>query len=272
MPNLTTRTDDYLRCTERRISGTLLSLIEGGNGRTILFLHSGEGPNAFADEYLRLLAQSYHVVAPWHPGFGASERPVHFRDIHDLAYFYLDFAEELDLKDAILAGASFGGWIALEMAIRKPAQFSGLALIGPLGIKVGTRETRDYTDMFAVTGPEWLATLFRDPKPWSRDFQSMSDDELLSLARSREALAYYGWQPYMHDPQLLHWLHRICLPTLIMRGEDDRVVREAVHHELCKRIAGSRLSIVRSAGHYPHVEQPLAVADAITEFAKVSAL
>lgn len=246
----------------------MLHSLEGGKGQSLLFLHAGEGPAAFSDKYLQALARDFHVVAPWHPGFGNSTRPSNFRDIHDLAYFYLDLAEHLGLSNYVLAGASLGGWIALEMAVRNSINIAAMTLIGPVGIKAGDRETRDYVDMFAMSGPDWLATLFQEPKAWTRDFASMSDEELLALARSRESMAYYSWRPYLHNPQLVHWLHRIKARTLIARGEHDRVVRKAVHDEMQKRIAGSELAIISGAGHYAHVEQPDAVAAAITKFAR----
>ena len=260
-----------LERVERTFCGVTLHSLEGGKGQPLLFLHAGEGPSAFTDKYLENLAHNFRVIAPWHPGFGNSTRPASFLDVHDLAYFYLDLADHLGLKNHVLAGASFGGWIALEMAVRNCNNIAALALVGPVGIKAGDRETRDYVDLFALSGPEWLATLFQDPKAWTRDFGSMSDDELLALARSREAMAYYTWQPFMHDPQLAKWLHRIPVRTLIVRGAHDRVVRKAVHDEMHKRIPGSQLATIHGAGHYPHVEQPAAVAAAITQFTHASA-
>jgi pimeloyl-ACP methyl ester carboxylesterase len=257
-----------LERVERNFRGSRLSSLEGGEGQSLLFLHAGEGPAAFSDKYLYALTRDFHVVAPWHPGFGDSTRPANFRDVHDLAYFYLDLAEHLGLSNYVLAGASVGGWIALEMAVRNSSNIAAMVLVGPVGIKVGDRETRDYVDMFAVSGPDWLATLFQDPKAWTRDFASMSDEELLALARSRESMAYYSWQPYMHDPQLVHWLHRIKTRTLIARGENDRVVRDVVHEEMQKRIPCSEFALIPNAGHYAHVEQPEAVAAAIVQFAR----
>ena len=117
------------------VSGVNLELVEGGAGRPLLFLHAGEGlrPNL---PWLQLLARHFHVLAPHHPGFGNSALPDWFATVDDLAYLYLDLAEQLDLKDAILVGASFGGWVAAEMAVRNTDRFARLALAAPLGIKV----------------------------------------------------------------------------------------------------------------------------------------
>ena len=93
------------------------------------------------------------MIAPWHPGFGHSERPKGFTKIDDLAYFYLDLAEHYDLNNAVLAGASFGGWIAMEMAVRSTCAIFAPALSAPLGFKAGDRETRDIFDLYLSGRP-----------------------------------------------------------------------------------------------------------------------
>src|ERR1700710_1353626 len=100
--------NSMLKRVERNFRGADLVSLEGGEGQALLFLHSGEGPAAFTGKYLEQLTQNFSVVAPWHPGFGESTRPPNFRDIHDLAYFYLDLADHLGLKNYVLAGASLG--------------------------------------------------------------------------------------------------------------------------------------------------------------------
>jgi pimeloyl-ACP methyl ester carboxylesterase len=53
------------------LAGTTLELVEGGQGRPLLFLHAGEG---LAPErpWLKLLSHRFQVIAPWHPGYGNS--------------------------------------------------------------------------------------------------------------------------------------------------------------------------------------------------------
>src|SRR5580693_7721180 len=114
------------------LGGASLDLVERGQGRALLFLHAGEG---LAPErpWLDLLSRRYRVIAPWHPGYGAS--PLidgGAGGIEDLAYLYLDLAAELDLDGAVLVGSDLGGWIAAEMMVRSTARFSSLVLVAPL--------------------------------------------------------------------------------------------------------------------------------------------
>jgi pimeloyl-ACP methyl ester carboxylesterase len=254
------------------LNGVRTELLEAGSGRPLLFLHSGEGPTSMSDQYLKELSEKFRVFAPWHPGFGSSRRPAHFRSVHDLAYFYLDMARSLNLRDAILVGASFGGWIAAEMAVRSTEHFSHLVLAGPFGVKVGARDERAIVDFSIMTPQEWYAAAFARVENTKRDYQAMTDEQLIGLLRSRESLLYYGWQPFMHNPQLVHWLHRVTIPTLVLRGSADKVVTVECHQAYADKIPGARMMVVPHAGHYPHIEQAEIVARSIRDFVFESAM
>ncbi len=248
------------------VSGTKMEFLTFGKGRPLLFLHSGEGPDIPSDECLRCLGAHFRVIAPWHPGFGRNERSKNFRDVGDLAYLYLDFAEVLGLADATLVGASFGGWVAAEMAVRNANAFNALSLISPLGIKVRDRESRDIADIFAMTDAEFAEIAYADPKCAEYDLDALGDEDLAGYFRSRESLAFFGWKPYMHSPQLRRWLHRITVPTLFIAGSQDRVVWEGYHEAYSDAVRGSRLTRIANAGHFPHHERPGEVADIIAQF------
>ena len=200
--------------TSRVIDGIRIELIERGSGRPLLFLHPGIGIGASAP-VLDLLAERTRLIAPSHPGFGGSQQPPSFTSIDDLAYFYLDLMDELDLDRTIVAGVSLGGWIAAEMAVKSCARISHLVLANPVGIKVGGRETRDIADIFAMTEEQFAEMAYFDPGAGKHDYKAMPEAEVLAVARNREATARYGWSPYMHDPKLKQRLHRIRVPTLL---------------------------------------------------------
>jgi pimeloyl-ACP methyl ester carboxylesterase len=100
-------------------------------------------------------------------------------------------------------------------------------LVDPLGIKIGGREERDIADMHALPRVEYLKRAWANPAKGEIDFAQLSDDELGAIVRAREAFALYGWKPYMHNPRLNRWLHRIDRPTLLLWGAEDRIVAPA---------------------------------------------
>lgn len=179
------------------LAGTTLELIEHGQGRSLLFLHAGEG---LAPErpWLDLLAKRYRVIAPSHPGYGNS--PLidgGAGGVDDLAYLYLDLAAELGLEDAVLVGADLGGWIAAEMMVRSTARFSRLVLVAPLGIKLRGRDERDIADMHGIERTEYLRLAWAEPAKGEAEYTALPDTELAAIVRGREAFALYGWKPYI---------------------------------------------------------------------------
>ena len=208
------------------VSGVSLEIEEKGQGRPILFLHPGEGLQANRP-WFDALAADHRVIAPNHPGFGGSALPDWIGTVDDLAYLYLDLAAQLKLENALLAGACFGGWIAAEMAVRNTARFAGLLLAAPLGIKVGGMLDRDIADMHAISRAEFMRLAWADPDKGAIDYTKLPDTELAGIARGREALAVFGWKPYMHNPRLKRWLHRIDIPTHLIWGEQDGIVTTA---------------------------------------------
>ena len=82
----------------------------------------------------------------------------------------------------------------------------------------------------------------------------------------REAFALYGWKPYMHNPRLRRWLHRIDRPTMLLWGSEDRIVRSSYGEGWCREIPGARLEIIPAAGHFPHWEQPEAFVQRLIAF------
>jgi pimeloyl-ACP methyl ester carboxylesterase len=252
------------------VGGATLEILRKGRGQPLLFLHPGHGIDP-SDAFLESLASKYRVIAPAHPGFGSSDLPSGITSVDDLAYFYLDFLEQEDLRDAILVGASFGGWLAAELAIKGTGRFSKLVLLDPVGAKFGDREHREIKEILNTPIDDLPATLFSDPEAGVRkfgdlDFPSMQEAEVTRFARNRESFLMFGWTHQLFNPKLASRLHRIQIPSLIVWGEDDRVVPPDYGRAYAKAIPGAEFTSVPQAGHYGYMEQPAAYADAALKF------
>ena len=152
----------------------------GGDERpALLYLHGGLGPDR-STAFLQGLSQQYRVIAPTHPGFGASSWPQHLRSVSDLAFFYLDLADHFAFCNAVLVGACFGGWLAAEMLTRSTARFSHLVLINALGAKFSDHLTRDITDIYGLSKAEVAETLYHNADYVQTDYANLSDDALHS--------------------------------------------------------------------------------------------
>ncbi len=251
---------------EVEIDGITVSLRKKGQGRPMLVLQSLEGwirDETFSDA----LARNHEVYLPQHPGFGQSPLPSELRSVDDLAYFYMTMLEDYGLSDVVLVGAGFGGWVAQEMAVRSTERIGALVLVDTLGLRFSSDPTvRDIQDIYVMSQAEIAENLYHDPEANRRDVTKLPDHVLLSIAHSRETMAFLGWKPFMHNPILKRWLRRIDVPTLVVWGASDRFVFPEYGRQVAAAIPNARFELLENAGHYPHIETPDAFVAAVNDF------
>ncbi len=247
------------------VAGLELELVRGGAGRPMLLLHGFQNVDPQA-RFLDLLGAHAEIIAPSHPGFGNSPRPPEFETVYDLVHLYLEVLERLAHEKVVLVGLSFGGWLAAEVAAKCAHRIDRLVLVDAFGIKVSDRETQDILDVFNTTPQEVQRRSWHDPGKWAPDYNAMSDEALVVRARNWEALCLYGWHPYMYNPQLKRWLRRITVPTLLLWGASDGIVKPSYGRAYGALIPGARFELIQGAGHHPEIEQPEAFADRVAAF------
>lgn len=245
------------------IAGCKIRIMRGGSGEPLLFLHGARGASAWLP-FMETLSQRFDLIVPEHPGFGGSDTPDWLDNIGDLAYFYLDLIDALKLQRVNLAGVSLGGWVASELAVRDDSALKTLTLICAAGIHV---KGEPKGDIFMWSREEFTRNIFHD----QRFAQAMlanapTDDEFFVEMKNRLATAKLGWQPRLYNPDLHKWLHRITVPTLIVWGDDDKVIPPAYGPAFQKLIPGSRLEIMKNAGHTLQIEKADELAEMITSF------
>jgi pimeloyl-ACP methyl ester carboxylesterase len=249
--------------TTETIAGCKIRLSRAGSGAPMLFLHGAGGAPAWLP-FMEALAQRYDLLVPEHPGFGGSDSPDWLDNIGDLAYFYLDVIEKLGLEDLHLVGASLGGWIAAELAVRNTTRLKSLTLVAPAGIHVkGIRKG----DVFMWSADETARRLFHDQE-LAEAMIAAPQTEATQMARMKNslALARLAWQPRFYNPHLEKWLHRVNVPTLLIWGQHDQVIPPAYGPAFARLIPNARLEIVADCGHLPYVEQPLEFVALVNRF------
>jgi pimeloyl-ACP methyl ester carboxylesterase len=238
-----------------RIGGIEIEALRGGSGRSALLLHGFQTLDPRAP-FLAKLAAHARVFAPSLPGFGTSARPEDFDTVYDLVRHTLDLIESVPGGKVTLIGFSFGGWLAAEAAVLRPAALERLVLVDAVGIRISDRETRDILDIFNLHPELVKERTFYDPGRFAPDFDAMDDAALVAYARNREALCLYAWNPLLYNPQLKGWLHRIAVPTLVLWGARDGVVTPDYGRAFAGLIPGARFELIADAGHHPEIEQP----------------
>jgi len=238
-------TDTYVE-----VDGCRTRLRRGGAGAPLVYLHGASGAPVVMP-FMEKLARRFDVLVPEHPGYGLSGEPEWLENIHDMAYFYLDFLKELNLEDAVIVGSSMGGWIALEMAVRDTSRISSLVLVSPAGIAAPGVQP---ADIFLMPPEEVIKNLFFDEK-LAQARLAQPEDIDISL-KNRHTTARLAWEPRLHDPCLPKWLHRIEVPVKIIWGREDRILPVEMLNELKRLMPNAQAHIVENAGHLPQAEAP----------------
>lgn len=243
--------------------GGRVHLLRGGRGDPVLFLHAAGGAGRWL-EFHDLLARRFEVFAPDHPGFGGSDELPGVEGVDDLVYHYLDLMERLGLERPHVVGASFGGWIAAELAVAAPHMIGSLVLLSPAGLRL---PGYPIADLFLMSPEEVVAALFRDPSQASVLFPAEPDVEVILAAyRDMTALARFGWTPFLSNPKLERRLHRISAPTLVAWPSDDRVVPIAHGRRFAELIPKAEFAVVGDCGHAMYFERPKAFAELTADF------
>jgi pimeloyl-ACP methyl ester carboxylesterase len=256
-----------------QVGADRLEVLEGGNGAPLVILPDQFGALRW-EEYQEKLAEAFHLFVPAHPGFGHSTRPDWLDTVDDVAFCYQDWIAQLNeqLGEPVhLMGLGLGGWIAAELAVRCSAGLQSLTLVDAVGIKVSDRETQDVANVFEMSAEALDRLLWANPDQHARRLPRPQDPELdvdtrTVLFQNLETAALLTWRPYMHNPKLKYWLHRIAVPTLVLWGERDGVVSSAYGQAYAAAIPGARFTVLPEAGHLPYLERPDAFVGAVLQF------
>ncbi len=235
-----------------------------GEGRPLVYLHGGIGDTDWLpvfDEWSR----EFTVFQPLHPGFGESTGGDKLDSMEDLVFHYIDLLGVLGIEgsDLTMVGASFGGWIAAEIASRYPHLVQRLVLVGAAGLWL---DEAPPGELFGNSPPELAALLFHDLQhPVAAmmaavtDVAQLPEELIVQQVRAMEALARVAWNPYFHNPKLERQLRRVRASTVVVWGKEDRFFPVAYAERYAAAIPGARLEIVPEAGHLVMLERPEAV-------------
>ena len=255
------------RTIEIRGGAVTFKVLAAGHGAPLIYFHSYYERNAWSP-FLDLLARSFSVYAPAHPGVAGSAGVETLDDLLDLTLAYDELLGALAIERAHLIGHSFGGMAAAELASVFPARAQSLMLVSPLGF---WRNDAQPADILILPADELASVLWRDPgscvaREWAAGVGGDPDDiaaQVESLQR-RSSMAKFAWP--LPDKGLRRRLHRVAAPTLLVWGDDDRANPVIYAEEWQRRIKGAALRLLRG-GHMVLHETPEAAALVVTEFA-----
>ncbi len=250
-----------MRETSAKVNGETLRVMESGEGEPVVFLHGAGGANWYP--LLEILAQTRRVIAPEHPGFGRSKIPDWMMSVGDLAFFYLDFLDALNLKAVHLVGHSLGGWTAAEIAVRNTARLKTVSLLAPAGVR---SPEVPFGDIFLWTPEEHARRSFFDRRLIEERIKQLPTLDVDVQLQNRAAAARLAWNPRLNNPQLPYWLHRIDVPALFIWGKEDQICPFACAEPYMNPMKNAELYALAQTGHALHTERPKEVAAKLNSF------
>jgi pimeloyl-ACP methyl ester carboxylesterase len=245
--------------------GIMLSVYEAGpsGARPIVFIH-GFGQNFMTwDEQLSGLSNSFHRIAYDLPGHGASGKPLDADRYTNSSLWADDLAAVIqahNLQRPVLVGWSYGGYVIADY-VRKfgDAGLGGLVFVG-VSTKNGTSDAASFLtdDVLAIFG-DVLSADVRASMNGSRALAA-----LFARDRSDQWEIAFG-SAMMVPPQIRlamfsrvldndDVLSRIRVPTLVVHGRDDRVVKLSAAQHTARMVTGAKLLVYPGVGHAPHLE------------------
>lgn len=245
-----------------RLAGIGIDIWESGGGPPILFLH-GAGGFRGTEAFLQPLSRGRRIIAPSHPGFGESDLPDWMDRVGDIAMLYMDLLDRIGHAEVDVIGCSFGGWIALELAALVPHRIRGLVLVAPAGLRLPGHEP---PNLFTLDEDDRARVLYHDAHRHRPDPTRLDAVDAARAWRDRQSFARFAKDPYLHNPKLPHWLHRITSPALLMRGASDGLISADHLQAMGKLLPDARLASIPNAGHLPQIEQPDLFVDLIQAF------
>ena len=235
-----------------------------GTGFPVLLIHgSGPGVSAWANWRLTIpvLATGRRVIAPDMVGFGYSERPagVHY-DMDTWVAQAVGLLDALKIEQADLVGNSFGGGLALALAIRHPKRVRRLVLMGSAGVSFPLTEGLD-----AVWGYQPSIANMRKLLDIFAFDRTLMSDELAELRYKasiqpgfQEAFERMFPAPRQNGVESLasreEDIRALPHETLIIHGREDKVLPLSNALTLSAWIARSQLHVFGRCGHWTQIE------------------
>lgn len=248
--------------------GAELHYLEAGEGSMLILLH-GLGSSAWSwSNVISSLAEDFYAIALDQIGLGDSEKLFLSYRINTLVDFLHEFYQVLGIEKASLIGHDIGGWTAAALALKYPDLVENLVLVAtdPFSTAKQKRCKTFFCPATCQQTLEHLQQLFYQHDRfvnWQVAEQVFAQKNTINDGYTIQQLA----QSIVRNEDVLdNLLGELAIPTLIIQGNEDKLVPFSVSHRLHQEIKNSRLQILNRCGHLPHIEQPEAFTQIVRSF------
>ncbi|HEY3367386.1 MAG TPA: alpha/beta hydrolase [Symbiobacteriaceae bacterium] len=252
--------------TIRIANGLKIFYRECGSGnRTVVFIHGNVASSLWWEKVMQVLPPGVHGLAPDLRGCGDSDKPTPDWTLAEVAADVYQFMQALGASRATVVGHSFGGGVALQLAVAHPEAVEKLVLINSAPAEGLITSPESYAQIETLKkSPELvkmaLAALM--PTAPKDEFCTRLLDE--SVAKSTGAWVANGHA--LDRMNLVNEARSIKAPTLIIYGQKDPLVHLDMMERTRDTIPGAVLEVWEGVGHSAPVEAPLQFALRLVDF------
>ena len=262
------RSSDGAPRMDRLFAGGTVNAAQSGRGPALFLFHSLLSDRASFDAVAPKLSQSFRVIVPELPGFGGSKAVS--GGLAAVADRMAEAVREAAGGEVIVLGNGYGGFVALQMAIRHPGIASRL-IFADCGAAFSHEGRQAFRNMAAASKTKGLQAItdVAMRRLFAPEFQASHPD----LMRDRRE-AFLKTDPEVFQAacadlaelDLRPELGKVAVPALVLVGEHDEATPPPMSRELAALLPDARLKIIAGCAHVPQLQSPEIFLDAIGDF------
>jgi 3-oxoadipate enol-lactonase len=242
---------------------------QSGNGPPLFLFHSLLSDRASFDAIVPDLSRSFRVIVPELPGFGGSQTVS--GGLVGVADRMAEAVQDGAGGDAaFVLGNGYGGFVALQMAIRHPKIASKL-ILADCGAAFSQAGREAFRNMAAASKAKGLAAItdVAMRRLFAPEFQQAHPD---LMRGRREAFLKTDLDVFraacnaLAELDLRPDLGKVTVPVLVLVGEHDEATPPPMSHELAAGLPNATLEVIRGCAHVPQLQSPEVFLDAIGDF------
>jgi len=259
------------------INGTNFYVETAGKGKALLLIHAGVGDSRMWDKQFDEFSKSHYVIRCDLRGFGQSKMsPGSFAHHKDIA----SLLEHLEVEKAVVIGASFGGYVAINFALTYPELITALLLVAPAldGYKFKSTEMLNFFareddllesgDLISATELNikmWVAGPQRSVEEVNHKVREQVREMQMNIFAQPEI---DGAEEIELTPPAIKRLSEIEIPTIVINGNLDVIEFQEISSFLAKIIKNAKRTIMPRVAHLPNMESPDEFNQIVLDFVK----
>jgi 3-oxoadipate enol-lactonase len=258
---------------DRLFADSTVNAAQSGKGPPLFLFHSLLSDRASFDAIVPALSRSFRVIVPELPGFGGSQVVTGgLAAVADrMAQMVRDAAAG---EDAIVLGNGYGGFVALQMAIRHPGIATKL-ILADCGATFSEGGREAFRNMAAAAGAKGLAAItdVAMRRLFAPEFQAQHPDLMQGRREAflrTEADVFRAACDALAKLDLRGEVAKVKVPVLVLVGEHDEATPPPMSHELAGLLPQAQLKIIPGCAHVPQLQAPQTFLEAIGDFLATS--